>query len=189
MKKTLLLKGLITVLAMSGSSVALAETGVRDARANLGSTTREARGDLKENLRAALLRVAQNRFEKIIKRFESTIQREENIMNRIISRMEKVKSNGGKTENAEKYIMEAKTHFDEAKVALTVLKNASSSPDILVDANMATSTKIKTALEKIKKMAKDVEKHIREGHKSLTQAVKALRGASSTSNATTTKSN
>ncbi len=161
---------------------------VEDLRAK-ASSTRERIEDRVGNLRENLRQIAQNRFEKMIRRFEMTIQREENIMNRIISRIEKIKSNGGQTGDAEKYILEAKTHFTNAEKSLTTLKNATSSPDILVDANTATSTKVKNALEKLKNIAKEIEKNIREGHKSLTQAVKAIRGASSTNNATTTNSN
>ena len=54
---------------------------------------------------------------------------------------------------------------------------------------ITTSTIIKNGLKKLKDMAQNVQKHIRLGHKSLENAVKSLRGASSTRNATTTNSN
>ncbi len=152
---------------------------IEDLRAK-ASSTREKIEDRVDNRRDTLREIAKNRFEKMVKRFEMTIQREKNIMNRIMSRVEKVKSEGGQTSEAEKYLSEAKLNFDEATTALNLLKNATSSPDVLVDASTATSTKVRTALEKLKNMAKEVEKNIREGHQALTQAVKALRGSSST---------
>lgn len=162
---------------------------IKTKKTEIASSTKERIENRRDERRENLKRIAENKLDKMIKRFEATIQRENSISEKIMSRVEKIKSNGGDTTEAEKYLGEAKTHFDEATKALLILKNATSSADTLIDANTSTSTIIKNGLKKLKDMAQNVEKHIREGHKSLTQAVKSLRGKSRENNATSTSNN
>lgn len=150
---------------------------------------RDNRQEKVDERREALKKIAIKRFESVIKRFEATIERLEMISAKIVSRIEKIKSNGGNTEDAEKYVREAKIHLDEAKDALGKFKDATSTPDLLVDANGATSTPIKTGLKKIRDMAMEVEKHIKEARQDLLKSVRSLRGVSGENHATSTNSN
>ena len=156
-----------------------ASTTIRvKAEANSSTTLLQRAEKKREDLR----RIATNKLNNIIRRFEATIKREEMIMTKIISRIEKVKSAGGNTTESEKFIEEARGHFTLAKNALLTFKNSTTSADVLVEANInssSTSKIIKNGLDRLKELANGVEKHIRNGHKSLEKAVKSLRGMSS----------
>lgn len=156
---------------------------MRDKIASTSQKIEERRDDRREQL----ISVAKIRLSKMIERFESTLERFESITSKIISRVEKVKSGGGNTIEAEKNIENAKISFDKARVALVSLKNASSSAETLVDASISTSTSARNKLKLIKDLSETFIKNIREGHDSLTKAVKSLRGMSSTNSTTTPK--
>ncbi|MFZ2522792.1 MAG: hypothetical protein WAW92_00195 [Minisyncoccia bacterium] len=155
-----------------------------EVREKIASTSDRMRDKI-DQVRENYLRIAKIRLQNVISRFDATILRQENIYQRIVSRIEKIKSAGGNTARAESYIATAKTHIDTAKVALTSLKNASSTTvQNIVDSNTSTSTNAKNALRKIKDLALTIEKNLREAHAALTNAVKSLKGMSTT--ATTT---
>ena len=186
-----ILKTVLTIAAIMPFSIALAEQNrpVLDAmKAKIASTTarmEERMEDRRDQRRDTLLSIAKIKISRMIRRFEATIERAGKISNRISTRIQKVKANGGDTSKAEGFITEANMHIEQAKTALVTLKGATSSPDLLVDANATTSKIIKTGMMRLRNMAKNVETHIREAHKSLTNALRALKGMSS-ANATST---
>lgn len=169
---------------------------VRDLRQDLRekrmeiATSTAAKIEKRDEKREILVRIAGIKLQNIIDRFNATLSRMDNITNKIISRIEKVKTAGGDTTNAEKYIADAQKHFGEAKTSLTTLMNATSTAkELMADSNTSTSTAIRTGIKKVKDVAMTIEMHIKEGHQSLNNALKSLRGMSSTNASTTPKSN
>ncbi len=146
-------------------------------------------------VQATTTRKIENRFDKMTKRFEATIAREEAIMVKVVSRIEKIKAVGGrstslttsKTDAAEKLVAEAKTHITEAKISYEAMKIVVAG--ISVNATATTTVVTKANMESMKKATKEIEKHLREAHKSLQKTIGILKGVSQLQNATSTKEN
>lgn len=190
--------GLVVLLPLVASAeVARPKTGViKDLRQDLKenrmqvATTTQERMEKRDERRETLLRIAGIKLQNMIDRFEATMSRLNGITNKVISRIEKVRTNGGNTANAEKYVADAQKHFADARIALTKLETATSTAkELLASSDVSTSTVIKTGLKKIKDIALTVESEIKEGHKSLNNALKELRGMSSAHATTTSNSN
>ena len=136
----------------------------------------EMRDKMKEKMGEIVQMRIDNKFARMTERFGATIEREETIMAKIISRIEKIKGLGAKTEISEKYISEAKTHLDEAKVSFESLKVAASTEVPLAeDVSSSTIGKSKETLLSMRKIGLELEKHLREGHKSLMKAINSLK--------------
>lgn len=146
----------------------------------IASTTvkrEERREEVKNKIEERLDR----RFERATEKYLRTIEREEAIMAKIVTRIEKIKLAGGNVVEAEKYVAEAKAHLTDARTAYTSLKT------LATNADNATTTK--AMITEMKTAGKNVEKHLREAHKSLQKTVGSLRGVSQLKNATSTKEN
>jgi hypothetical protein len=164
---------------------------IKNIRANLASSTKDKREEAREKVADLVKNRVEKRFGQMFRRLQATIEREEGIMARVVTRIDKVKAEGGKTADAEKFVAEAKMHFDEAQTALDNLKltaQASASLEVSETGAAVTppATTTKQTLENLKKSASEVEKHLREGHKALENAVKSLRGSGEKPKATTT---
>ncbi|TSC70151.1 MAG: hypothetical protein CEO12_547 [Parcubacteria group bacterium Gr01-1014_46] len=169
-----------------------------DLKAKMASSSTERKEDREEKMeerredRIELIkRMIGDRFRKMFMRFQATIDRETKIMTKINTRIEKVKTAGGNTTNAEKFTAEAKVHLGEAQTALDMLKvMATSTAEIdaqLLATTTSPGTVTKGTLQKMKGVTEQIEKHLKEAHKALENALKNLRGMSSVNaNATTT---
>ena len=153
---------------------------MKDAREKMASST-EKRGEM-------MKRYSVNVFDKTASRLLATIEREEIIMAKILARIERIKADGGKTTEAEKLVAEAKVHFAEARVALETFKTLVNNTPAAQD-TVSTSTITKETLTNVRKVAKEIDKHLREGHKALQKTIGILRGVSELHNATSTKEN
>lgn len=157
---------------------------LKELKAKFASSTKERRDQRQESLR----KVAEQRIRKMFERIQATIDREIAIANKILSRAEKVRTNGGNTTEAEKYVSDAKAKFSEAQTMLDSLKNASSTVVAIINPG-TTATSTKESLGKIKNIVEDIQTAIREGHKNLEKAVKALGLANKPTATTTTQTN
>ncbi|KND48713.1 MAG: hypothetical protein AB198_00125 [Parcubacteria bacterium C7867-003] len=124
-------------------------------------------------------------------RFQATIERQTMIMDKVNARISKVKTAGGNTTEAEKFTAEAKVHLGEAQTSLNMLKVLATSTAEIDAQLLATTTSpgtvTKETLQKMKGITEQIEKHLKEAHKALENAVKNLRGMSSVNiKATTT---
>ncbi len=130
--------------------------------------------------KSEMRKMTYNRFENMIIRFGATIEREESILARIVSRIEKVKTAGGNATKAEKFISDAKMHLDEAKTTLAMLKaNAEITAELETNANLKMASTTRDSLANLRKISQELEKHLREAHKALVDAVSNLLGMSS----------
>lgn len=155
---------------------------VKDLRDKMASTTKAVRGEAIQNRVGDML-------QKMNVRFEATITREESIMAKLNVRIEKIKAEGKiSTVVAEKLAAEAKTHFDEAREALTALQTISTSASASAAATSTIATVGKPLLQNLNKGAQEVEKHLRKGHLALEKALLSFK-VGVKSNATTTPTN
>lgn len=154
---------------------------IRNLKAKFASSTKEKRDQKQETLR----KVAEQKIRKMLERMQATIDRELSIMAKIVTRIGKFKNAGGNTSESEKYVVEAKTHFDEAQSILNALKKASSTLATIIDPSIASSTN--KDLGKVKNIVSEVENHLKLGHIALVKAVINLRGLSDRQKATTTQ--
>lgn len=164
--------------------IELRNTELKELKVKFASSTKERRDQRQESLR----KVAEQRVRKMIERIQATIDREISIANKILSRADKVKTNGGNTTDAEKYVSDAKTNFTQAQTMLDSLKNASSTVVTIIDPG-TTATSTNEGLGKIRGVVQDIEAVIKEGHKNLEKAVKALGLANKPTATTTTQTN
>ncbi len=130
----------------------------------------------KENFLMMMKAKFEHRFDRLFDRLQATIDRENAIRARIETRILKIKSMGGNTTEAEKFSLEAKMHIDEASTSLAALK-AAADASIGIDVN-ASTTEARNARANLRKLAKTVEEHLREGHQALMKTVGSLRGQS-----------
>lgn len=152
----------------------------KELRREIASTTKTIRDQVKEKIKNLIER----RFGKMFTRYQATIERETQIMNKINTRIEKIKTSGGTTTEAEKLVLDAKTHLDEAQKELTVLKNKAQNESEI--ASSTTQTISKDTLKAMNDSVKNLEKEIRAAHQSLQKTVGALRGSSKLEHATST---
>lgn len=159
---------------------------VLSARKEVRTETKEETGNLRQRMASStqakkleqVKRKVANRFDKMSERFQATIEREEGIMAKIVSRMEKIKTAGGKTEIAEKFIIEAKIGLEAAKVSLVSLQ-ASAETTANLEAT-ASTTEARKSLIALQRVAAILEQQLRDIHKSLEKALASLRGVSTT---------
>lgn len=160
---------------------------MREKMASSSEKRQEKREDRKELIKEKI----ENRFKKMFLRFQATIDRETGIMAKINQRIAKVKEAGGTPTLAEKNTSDAKMHLDEAQKSLDLLRATATSTKTLESEANASSTApgqvSKETMQKLKNISDEIEKHLKEAHKALEQAVKNLRGMSQ-ANATTTTS-
>ncbi len=168
-----------------------AKDKIQDVRASMtnSSTTRDER---KENLREMAKIRIEAKFKRMFLRLQATVDRERMIMAKMNTRITKVKTAGGTTTASEKFTAEAKVHLDEAQTALNLLKATAVSDFELKAQAEATTTNASLTGETMKKMkalTAEIEKHLREAHKALTNSLRSLRGMSTTNASTTTQVN
>ncbi|MBA3733341.1 hypothetical protein H0W91_03125 [Patescibacteria group bacterium] len=149
---------------------------IRDSNASSSEKRAEIKDRKIEERKEIGERRMENRFDKMTARFTATIEREESIMAKINSRIEKIKAAGGNTTEAEKLVLEAKVHFDAAKATFSSLAVASQTTVSLENTSSTTNKEdAKSALNNLKMLSKELEKHIREGHEALTKVVASLK--------------
>ncbi|MFZ2621140.1 MAG: hypothetical protein WAX85_01440 [Minisyncoccia bacterium] len=214
MKK--ILSNTMMALLVFGGSIAFAETGgsgtlppprplqqikdarieakgeIRDIKEKLASTTKDLRGEIKDNIKGKIEdrmeKRIDNRYNRMLTRFQATIDREITIMGKINTRIEKIKANGGNTTEAENYVATAKTMLDKAKADLEILKGLSITQ--ATQENSSTTIKaLRDGLMAMRKAGGDVEKDLRDAHKNMEKAVGSLRGVSQLHNASSTREN
>ncbi len=124
--------------------------------------------------------VAKRKASHTGKILSATVERLEGIIARLESRMSKIRAEGGVTAESEKFVAEAKTHLGLAKAQIALF----ASVDL-------TSDTYRENFVKIRNIAVEAKMHIREAHKSLSNALRVLKGMSSARakvNATSTAS-
>lgn len=146
----------------------------------------EAREEVKGKVVEMVNRKIDNRFDKMNKRFQATIERLTNIMTRVKTRIEKVKNAGGNTTASEKFVADAQLSLDLAKANLASLKVTSETTVTLENAS-TTRAQAKTAMENMRKMAKELEKNLQNTRVSLSKAVGSLKGQSQVHATSTTQ--
>jgi exonuclease VII small subunit len=128
-----------------------------DMRERKASTT-ERRIEMQQGL-------AKRKAEQAARVLAATIERLEKIVSRIESRVEKLKASGSETGEAETFVAEAKTHLSEARKSLEKFSSIS-----------ITADRARENFEAVKLAAAEVKMHIREAHRSMKNAVRALKG-------------
>src|SRR3989344_6534265 len=150
-----------------------------EAKGEIKNKREEAKTQIQEKRADMAKKRVENRFEKMNDRFQATIERLGGITSKIQSRIEKIKNAGGKTEPAEKFMAEAKVHLDLAKASLVSLK-AAAETEISLEADSTGAAKAKDTLAVMRKIAKELETHLRETRVALEKAVGSLKGVSTT---------
>ncbi len=172
---------------------------IKDIRNDAKEDIKNEREGLKSDIDAKRLdvakQIAKKRYDLMLARYKATIQRIENIQTKIVTRIEKIKAAGGKTEVADKLVVEAKTHIAEAKTSYAKLEVAIQAAIEATATTTASTTpkNVKDMTKNLKTLTQEVEKHIQAAHKSLEKALGSLKGlsrvpgtASSTTNVNTT---
>ncbi|MDO8589859.1 MAG: hypothetical protein Q7R69_01130 [bacterium] len=95
----------------------------------------------------------------------ATVERLERIIVRLESRIEKVKADGGVTATSTAYVVEARNHLSLTKASIALFASVDLSGD-----------KAKENFERVRDIASEAKGHIREAHRSLTKAIRALGG-------------
>ncbi|HEY4505168.1 MAG TPA: hypothetical protein VJG67_00550 [Candidatus Paceibacterota bacterium] len=162
------------------------EDKIKDIKASTTQKIMEIRGKQEEKRDEMVQRKVANQFTKMSDRFGATIERENKILSKIESRIEKIKTAGGNTTEAEKMVVEAKTHLTEAQVAFETLKVVVESTTITTTAT-STGQATKTLLQQMKDASKVVEKHIRLAHTTMEKITGVLKRSNPKPQATTTK--
>lgn len=188
----IILSLLLTVLVFGGFTT-FAQGGQSEGEKRAEMEREKKLIELKEQERNRLGGVAsttalriEKRYEKIATKYLKTIEREEAIMAKIISRIEKIKALGGlsaqagNTVEAEKLIVEAKASLVQARTAYETMKAGAVSADSVEKITKETLATLKTT-------AKNIERYMKEAHKSLQKTIGSLRGLSQLRNATSTK--
>lgn len=128
--------------------------------------------------------VAKNRVANVTRLMLATIDRLEKIIVRIESKIEKIKGEGGSTAEAESFVALAKENLADAKVAVDTFS--------ALDLSGSTDT-VRENSDTIRAAAAEAKADLRDARSNLVEAVKALKGQSSsagekneTSNASTT---
>jgi hypothetical protein len=143
------------------------------------ASTTERREEIKNNIEVRKASNAENRIEMqrglakrkaehTVRVLSATVNRLGNIITRLESRIAKVDLAGGTTTQAKIFVAEAREH----------LALASSSIDTLIDLTLSDGT-AQENFERIREIAREVKGHLREAHRSLMNAVRNLKGASS----------
>ncbi len=175
------------------------DTGLeKNLKPRMASSTKEMKGRMEEERRKMassteerevrreeMQKKVDDHFGKMTDRISATIDREDAIVAKVVSRIEKVKTIGGKTDEAEKLVAEAKGHLAEARTALDVLKAGLLN---VTTQNSGTTTPkaMRDGADGLRKNAGDVEHHIRAAHQALEKSIGALRGNSQIRNASST---
>ncbi|GEM_PF-6759183 len=124
------------------------------------NTKVERRIEVQQNL-------AKRKAEHTARVLTATVGRLGKIADRLDSRIAKVDAAGGTTTDAKMFVAEAREH----------LSLATSSIATFASLNL-TGDKVKENFEKVRTLATEVKGHIREAHRSLKNAVRALKGIS-----------
>ncbi len=159
MKKKYVISLVLLAFAFISVSPAFAQDTVRDKRdrdAAATSTRKDKRIEIQQD-------VAKRKVEKTTEVINRTISRLEKIIQRAGSRIAKLKEAGGNTQEAEKFISEAKNHLALASDEVKKFKDIDLS-----------SEKAQENFEKVRLAVRSAKEHIRMAHESLVKAVRSL---------------
>ena len=149
-------------------------TDVKERRVSTSTEHREERRENIEERKATSTErrvemqrgLAKRKAEHTARVLTATVGRLEKIIIRLESRMATIKTAGGSTLETEAFVAEAKNHLSLAKSSIALF----ASLDL-------TGEKARENFEKVRALASEIKGHIREAHRSLKMAVRALKGA------------
>lgn len=111
--------------------------------------------------------IAKRKAEHTARVLTATVERLEKIIIRLESRITKVETAGGTITQARIFVTEAREHLSLARSSITLFASLDLSGD-----------KVQENFERIRTLASEAKDHIRETHRSLMNAVRTLKGAS-----------
>lgn len=147
--------------------------GRRATTTNATSSNVERRASSTERRAVLQMNIAKRKANYTSRVLVATVERLENIIERLESRIAKVKANGGNTAESERFVAEAKTHLSAAKSSIALF--------VSLD---LTGDRAQTNFERIRNLAQETKGHIREAHRNLMLAIRALGGSRVNVNAT-----
>lgn len=154
-----------------------------EARADMrrASTTEakgEMRGKVKDEFREKRLEIAQKRMDLIGKRLDAAVDRVQKLTDRVSSALDKSSLEGNN-------VVAARSHLVEARARLEVSRTKVAQVKVAATLALASQTP-KEEIKKVGVLVKDAVKSIQEAHRSVAQAISAIKPGINKPRATST---